>query len=163
MDAVSTHYLKETGGGSPALLTYAQVRQAQIEARQKEARGPWAKADAIYWSSAIFSRPAMRVNHVSAHRYGERKALGVFRVIATIVMASLTAFLTVYEVMISSQRPWLTMVWWVSLGTTLFFLMTLTSFGEYFTDKAPDPRRAVDGSSPFYSWKVVSFMNGFVL
>lgn len=121
----------------------------------------WAKADAIYWSSAIFSRPAMRVNHVMTHRYGERKALGVYRVIAAILMTTMTAFLTVYEVTVSESRPWLTMVWWVSLGTTIFFMITLTSFADYFSDKVPDPKRALDGASPFYSWKVSSFLFSF--
>lgn len=57
----------------------------------------FARVDAVYWKSAIFSREAMTVNHVSAHRYGDRKALGIYRVVATVLMLILFVFLTIYE------------------------------------------------------------------
>ena len=62
----------------------------------------WAldRVDEIFWSSAIFSREAMAVNYISPHKYGDRKALGIYRVVATCFMFILFTFLTVYETMI---------------------------------------------------------------
>ena len=104
----------------------------------------------------------MRLNHVQAHRYGDRKALGMFRVIATFIMLTLTAFLSIYDILINLARPWLTMNFWVCFGTFVYFLMTLIDYQYYFMAKQPDPRSAADGSNPFYLWKQITLLNGFM-
>ena len=48
------------------------------------------------------------------------------------------------------------MAWWVSLGTFLYFLLTLLPFKAYFNDK---PLAISDGSHPFYLWKLLTFFN----
>ena len=54
------------------------------------------KLDEAFWRSAIFSRRAMKLNHINAHKYGDRRALGVYRIVATCLMFVLFTFLTVY-------------------------------------------------------------------
>ena len=98
--------------------------------------------DTVYWSSAIFSREAMTVNHVCAHRYGDRKALGVYRVVATCISFVILAFLTVYEQWITKSRIYLSLAWWVSLGTLVFFALSLLSLHDYFREKVPSPKAA---------------------
>ena len=105
------------------------------------------RIDEVYWKSAIFSREAMTVNHVSAHRYGDRRALGVYRIVATVLMIVLFVFLTIYEATVSKQRFFLTFSWWVSLWTLSFFGLTLLNAGAYFGEKAPSVNQ--DGSHPF--------------
>ena len=105
----------------------------------------------------------MRLNHVQAHRYGDRKALGLFRIIATFIMLTLTAFLTIYDMLVNLARPWLSMNFWVCVATFLYFLLTLIDYEHYFTSKKLDPRIAADGSNPFYLWKQVTLLNGFVM
>ena len=112
--------------------------------------------DAVFWSSAIFSRQAMAVNHVSPHKYGDRKALGLYRMFATFVMMVLFSFLTVYDVLITHNRFYFTLTWWVSLGTLLFFALSLVGYQAYMGDKPINPRTAEDGSHPFYDWKIVA-------
>ena len=58
------------------------------------------RADEIFWSSAIFSREAMAVNYISPHKFGDRKALGIYRIVATCFMFILFTFRTVYEALI---------------------------------------------------------------
>jgi len=124
---------------------------------------PWAAVDHVFWTSAIFSRQAMRLNHVSAHRYGDRKALGIFRIIAVALMLGLTGFLTVYEILVTKSRPWFTMNWWVCVGTLFFFAVSLIPAKYYFQAIEPDPRKAPDGSNPFYSWKFTALVYCFML
>ena len=95
----------------------------------------WAKVDAIFWKSAIFTRDTMALNHVSPHKYGEKKALGIFRVTAACFLFFLFIFLTVYLSTMSRQRPYLTMVWWVFLGTLSFFIASLIEYKAYFGKK----------------------------
>ena len=109
------------------------------------------RIDEVYWKSAIFSREAMTVNHISAHRYGDRRALGVYRIVATVLMIVLFVFLTIYEATVSKSRFWLTFSWWVSLWTLSFFGMTLLHPSAYFGDKIP--KVSEDGSHPFSQWK----------
>lgn len=92
----------------------------------------WAGIDAIYWSSAIFSRQAMAMNYVRPHKYVERRGLGIYRILASSIMFTLFVFLTVYETMMTKTRVYLTLVWWVSLLTWLFFAMTVTHWKAYF-------------------------------
>ena len=123
----------------------------------------WARVDAVFWSSAIFSRHAMTVNHVSPHKFGDRKGLGVYRIVAAIFMYVLFTFLTVYEQIISHSRFYFTLAWWVSLGTFLFFALSLLPWKAYFGEKRPDAKTASDGPHPFFDWKILSSMNCFLL
>ena len=100
----------------------------------------------------------MAVNHVSAHKYGDRKALGIYRMVSTFIMMCLFSFLTVYDVLITHNRFYFTLVWWVSLGTLLFFALSLVGVSAYMSDKPPNPRTAEDGTHPFYDWKVVTIV-----
>ena len=121
--------------GRDNLLSYSQVKQKQKDAFLKKQDTPWAVVDFVFWQSAIFSRQAMRLNHVSAHHYGDRRALGMFRVIATFIMLTLTAFLTIYEILVNLSRPWLTLNFWVCVGTLIYFLLTLIDYEHYFSAK----------------------------
>ena len=102
----------------------------------------------------------MAVNYVSPHKFGDRKALGLFRIEATFLMSILFSFLTLYEWLIQGNRFLLIMAWWVSLGTLLYFALSLVPYHAYFSDK-----RTVcsDGPHPFYLWKLVTFLNGMCL
>ena len=42
----------------------------------------------------------MAVNYISPHKFGDRKALGIYRIVATCFMFILFTFLTVYEALI---------------------------------------------------------------
>ena len=97
----------------------------------------WAGFDAIYWSSAIFSRQAMAMNHVRPHKYVDRRGFGCFRMLAGSIMMTLYVFLTIYETMMNKQRVCLTFVWWVSLFTWFFFACTKTHWRAYFDEKRP--------------------------
>ena len=123
----------------------------------------WARVDAVFWSSAIFSRHAMTVNHVSPHKFGDRKGLGVYRIVAAIFMYVLFTFLTVYEQIISHTRFYFTLAWWVSLGTFLYFGLSLFPYKAYFGEKRPDAKTASDGPHPFFLWKISAFVHGMVL
>ena len=103
----------------------------------------------------------MAVNHVSAHKYGDRKALGIYRMVSTFIMMCLFSFLTVYDVLITHNRFYFTLVWWVSLGTLLFFALSLVGVSAYMSDKPPNPRTAEDGTHPFYLWKISLFVYSF--
>lgn len=105
----------------------------------------------------------MAVNHVSPHKFGDRKALGVFRIVAAIIMVALFCFLTVYEAIIAKNRYYLSMRWWVCLGTALFFALSLIPYKFYFNDMRPDSRTIKDGSHPFYDWKIITNLNCFML
>jgi len=96
----------------------------------------------------------MAVNHVSAHRYGCRKALGIYRIVATVLMLVLFAFLMIYESAVMKQRFFLTFSWWVSLWTLLFFGMSLINIKDYFSDKAPIASN--DGAHPSLTWKMTT-------
>ncbi len=98
----------------------------------------------------------MAVNHVSPHKYGDRKALGLYRMCATFIMLVLFSFLTVYDVLITKERFYFTLTWWVSLGTLLFFTLSMVGYEAYMGAKPPNPRQAEDGSHPFYNWKIVA-------
>ena len=115
------------------LITYKQQRKKEIDS-DNSIDSPWAAVDFVFWQSAIFSRQAMALNHTSAHRYGDRKALGVFRIIAAVLTLSLFVFLTIYDLMVTSYRPWLMMNWWVCLVTFLFFAFSLVPAGNYFSE-----------------------------
>ena len=117
--------------------------------------------DFVFWQSAIYSRQAMRLNHTSAHKYADRKALGVFRIVAAVLTLSLWVFLTIYDLMVTNYRPWLMMNWWVCFLTFLFFAASLVPASNYFSEKEPNPRTAPDGSTPFYSWKFVASLWSF--
>ena len=117
----------------PRLQTYDQVKRSRKESFVKRHDTPWAVVDFVFWQSAIFSRQAMRLNHVQAHRYGDRKALGMFRIIATFIMLTLLAFSTVYDLLINLARPWLSLNFWVCLGTFVYFLLTLIDYQHYFS------------------------------
>ena len=119
----------------------------------------WAKLDAVLWSSAIFSRDAMSVNHLMAHKHGDRKALGIYRIVASCLMFIVFCFLTVYESVITGSRVYMTFAWWVSLGTWLFFTASLINGQSYFNEKV----KGVDGPHPFYDWKIVTNLYSFVL
>ena len=112
-------------------MTYKQIRQRRKDAPLQDDT-PFATVDRVWWSSSIFSRKQMRINHVMAHRYGDRKALGIFRIIAVILMIGLLAFLTVYELLVTKTRPWFTMNWWVCIGTLFFFYISLIPAVYYF-------------------------------
>ena len=84
--------------------------------------------DEILWSSSIFSREAMAVNYVSPHKFGDRKALGIYRIVATCFMFILFSFLTVYEWLVQGNRIIFIMPWWVSLGTLIFFALSLIPY-----------------------------------
>ena len=103
----------------------------------------------------------MAVNHVSSHKYGDRKALGLYRMCATFVMLVLFSFLTVYDVLITKERFYFTLTWWVSLGTLLFFTLSMVGVEAYMGAKPPNPRLAEDGSHPFYLWKISLFVYSF--
>ena len=107
----------------------------------------FARVDHVFWKSAIFSREAMQVNHVSAHRYGDRQALGVYRIVATVLMVILFVFLTIYEISVNKHRFYLTYAWWVSAWTLAFFAISLTNIKAYFGEKPPE-QGAVD-NTPF--------------
>jgi len=94
------------------------------EKKHRELDAPFARLDAIYWISAIYSREAMTVNHLSAHRYGDRKALGHYRITASILSIITFTFLTIYEIFFTTNRFYLTLSWWVSLDTVIFFCIT---------------------------------------
>lgn len=98
----------------------------------------------------------MTVNHVSAHRYGDRQALGVYRIVATVLMFILFVFLTIYEIAVTKNRFYLTFAWWVSFDTLLFFSLTLINAKAYFGDKVPRAGMIEDGAHPFLEWKFVS-------
>ena len=118
------------------------------------------RMDEIFWSSSIFTREAMAVNHVSPHKFGDRKALGIFRIVATCFMFILFSFLTVYEWLIQGNRVVFVMAWWVSLGTFIFFALSLIPYKAYFSEKRPV---ISDGNHPFYLWKLLTFINGICL
>lgn len=90
--------------------------------------------DTIFWNSAIFSREAMVKNCVSPHKYGDKMALGVYRIVAFVLMLILFVFLTLYENIIARKRFYLTFVWYVSLGTLVFFGLSLVNYKAYFQD-----------------------------
>ena len=117
--------------------------------------------DSVFWQSAIFSREAMRLNHTSAHKYGDRKALGIFRIIAAVATLSLFVFLTIYDLLATNYRPWYMFNWWVCLLTFFFFAISLVPAGNYFSEKEPNPMTAADGPTPFYSWKFMAWVWGF--
>ena len=120
--------------------------------------------DEAFWRSAIFSRQEMRLNHVSAHKYGDRRALGVYRIVAACLMFVLFTFLTVYLSVEGSNRFYMCYAWWVSLGTFTFFGLSLVSLKAYFVENASDEEMdQSDGTHPFYLWKLVTFMYGFWL
>ena len=123
--------------------------------------------DAIYWSSAIFSRKAMAMNHVRPHKFVERRGLGVYRIFASATMFTLLVFLTVYETMMTKTRVYLTFVWWVSLLTWLFFAMASTNWRAYFGETKQEllskSEEDSDGSHPFYDWKLITYLNCFSL
>ena len=121
------------------------------------------KVDAVFWTSAIFSREAMRVNHVNAHKYGDRKALGIYRIVAACAMLVIFIFLTLYEQYVTKNRFYFTFAWWVSLGTLIFFALSLVPSKDYFSEAAPDPKTAEDGLHPFFSWKVIASLQSFML
>ena len=124
--------------------------------KNQELASPVARVDSVFWKSAIFSREAMTVNHVSAHRYGDRQALGVYRIMATVLMLILFVFLTIYEMTVNKSRFYLTMAWWVSFDTLLFFSLSLLHVSAYFGDKVPRPGMIEDGAHPFLEWKFVT-------
>ena len=95
-----------------------------------------------------------------AHKYGDRKALGIYRIVASCLMFVLFSFLTVYESVITGSRVYLTMPWWVSLGTWLFFVFSLINGQSYFNEKIA---KVSDGPHPFYLWKLCTFLNSFLL
>lgn len=80
----------------------------------------------------------MSLNHVSPNRFGDRKALGIFRIIAAVLLLGLTIWLTIYDVLVAKTRPMLTFNWWVCIGTLLFFLISLLPFKYYFKEEEPD-------------------------
>ena len=121
------------------------------------------RVDAVFWSSAIFSRKAMTLNHVSPHKFGDRMALGIYRMVATFLMLVLFVFLTIYESAVNNKRVYFTFAWWVSLGTLLFFALSLISFKAYFSEKPPTAANIQDGAHPFYLWKVTTFFYSFMM
>ena len=72
-------------------------------------------------------------------------------------MFILFSFLTVYESLIHNNRVFFMMAWWVSLGTLIYFALSLIPYGAYFDAKHPI---ISDGPHPFYLWKLVTFING---
>ena len=140
------------------------VEKEPIERRAGDAlEYDWATFDALFWCSAIFSREAMSVNHVSPHKYGDRKALGVFRVVSACFSFTLFSFLTAYESQILKNRCYLTMPWWISLGTCIYFVLSIVHYKHYFDEKGPIVQTASDGSHPFYLWKFNTSLNGLLL
>ena len=75
---------------------------------------------------------------MSAHKYGDRRALGSYRIVATCLMFVLFTFLTVYLSVEGTNRFYMCYAWWVSLGTFLFFSMSLVPLKAYFIEKNPD-------------------------
>ena len=100
----------------------------------------------------------MRVNYMSAHRLSDQKALGVYRVIATVLTFTLLVFQTIYEAAVNKHCFLLTFGWWVSLWTLLFLGLSLMSSSAYFGDKALHANMSSDGTHPFYFWKIVTFI-----
>ena len=78
------------------LPTYSLRLKQVKESKESLIEQRFAKVDAVFWNSAIFSREAMALNHVSPHKYGDQKALGIYRVVATCIMFVLFTFLTLY-------------------------------------------------------------------
>ena len=106
----------------------------------------------------------MALNHVSPHKYGNKKALGIYRGIATCFMFILFSFLTVYETLVSHNRVYFTLAWWVSLSTLLFFALSIIDYHAYFfSTTAKTTIHVSDGSNPFYQWKVITFVNSVCL
>jgi len=95
----------------------------------------------------------MSVNHVSAHRYGDRQALGIYRIVATVLMFILFVFLTIYEVAVNKNRFYLTFAWYVSAWTFGFFAISLTNMKAYFGEKAPVAGNDANSTHPFSDWK----------
>ena len=52
------------------------------------------------------------------------------------------------------------MAWWVSLGTFIYFALSLIPYKAYFNEKRPI---ISDGAHPFYLWKLQTFVNGLLL
>ena len=123
----------------------------------------FARVDHVFWKSAIFSREAMQVNHVSAHRYGDRQALGVYRIVAAVIMVILFVFLTIYEISVNKHRFYLTYAWWVSLWTLAFFAISLTNIKAYFGEKLPAATVTEDTSHPFTVWKYTTFFYTYAM
>ena len=127
------------------------------------------KVDSVFWNSAIFSREAMVLNCITPHKYGDKRALGVFRIVAFCLMFVLFTFLTVYESLINKNRVYLTFAWYVSLGTLAFFSLSLIFYATYFKDEGQAKEKkdteviVHDGPHPFYSWKVITTVNCFCL
>lgn len=122
--------------------------------------------DAIYWSSALFSRQAMAQNHVRPHKFVQRRALGLYRLAACLIMFSLLVFLTLYETMRGKARFYLTFAWWVCLFTWAFFAMANTHYKAYFAanEKAAyGETLGQDAGHPFCDWKLITHFNCFCL
>ena len=140
----------------PMTMSHSERLSQHREKKNRMLDDGFARVDAIYWKSAIFSREAMTVNHLSAHRYGDRQALGVYRILATVLMLILFVFLTIYEVVVTKNRFYLTFAWWVSFDTLLFFSLSLLHVSAYFGDKVPKAGMVDDGTHPFLEWKFVT-------
>mmetsp|Transcript_28123 Transcript_28123/g.34849 ORF Transcript_28123/g.34849 Transcript_28123/m.34849 type:complete len:153 (+) Transcript_28123:230-688(+) len=105
----------------------------------------------------------MSVNHVSAHRYGDRQALGIYRIVATVLMFILFVFLTIYEVAVNKNRFYLTFAWYVSAWTFGFFAISLTNMKAYFGEKAPVAGNDANSTHPFGLWKISTFFYTYAM
>ena len=105
----------------------------------------------------------MALNHVSPHRYGDKRALGIYRVMASLFMLILFIFLTVYMTLITLNRAYFTLAWWVSLGTFLFFASTLIDHKAYSGLDNVDEMKARDSPDPFELWKITTQLNSFCI
>ena len=126
-----------------------------IAAAEKES-SLLARFDSFFWRSTVLKRDSMRNNHVSSHRYSNRAALGIYRIISLVLALILFGFLTFYESAVLQKRFYLDLAWWTSLLTVSFFGLTSAQLGAYFTLK-PSPR-VVDASHPFLCWKIVTWI-----
>ena len=126
---------------------------------------PFSVMDKLLWRSSVFSREAMSLNHVSSNGFGDRKALGIFRIIATAIMLAITIWLTIYDALVTKTRPMLAFNWWVCIGTFLFFVISLIPVRYYFQEEGPDRSKFyfLDGSNPFHLWKIMTLLNCLML
>lgn len=145
----------------------AEVREAKDENNGGLTSQKWEIFDAVYWRSSIFSRKAMAQNHVRPHKFVERQALGVYRMLACLALISFLVFLTMYEVQYGRDRFYLTYRWWTCLLTWLYFAVVNTNYQAYFNlskeenkgeQDAQKELSFTDAAHPFVDWKIATHL-----